>query len=50
VRKIQGGDFFESIPSGCDVYVLKRLLPGFDDEGCLRVLRASRAAIPGPSE
>jgi hypothetical protein len=44
--EIQGGDFLESVPSGGEVYVLKRVLPGFDDERCLRVLRVCREAMP----
>jgi hypothetical protein len=44
--EIRGGDFFESLPVGCDVYVLKRVLPGFDDDRCLAVLRVCRAAMP----
>jgi hypothetical protein len=44
--EIRGGDFFESLPVGCDVYVLKRVLPGFADDRCLAVLRVCRAAMP----
>jgi len=44
--EIRSGDFFESVPSGCDVYVLKRILPGFDDDRCCAILRVCRAAMP----
>ncbi len=44
--EIRSGDFFDSVPPHCDVYVLKRLLPGFDDDRCLAVLRVCRAAMP----
>jgi hypothetical protein len=44
--EIRSGDFFESVPPRCDVYVLKRLLPGFDDDRCIAVLRRCRAAMP----
>lgn len=43
--EIRGGDFFESVPSGYDVYVLKRVL-GFDDDRCLTLLRLCRKAMP----
>jgi S-adenosylmethionine:diacylglycerol 3-amino-3-carboxypropyl transferase len=44
---VQSGDFFESVP-GADVYVLSYILHDWDDESCLRILRAIRnAAAPG---
>lgn len=44
---IQSGDFFESVPEA-DVYVLSYILHDWDDESCLRILRAIRnAAAPG---
>ena len=43
-----GGDFFEEVPAGCDAYLLKDVLHDWDDEACLRILRACRrAARPG---
>jgi len=44
--EILSGDFFESVPPGCDAYILKRVLPGFDDDRCLAVLGVCRAAMP----
>lgn len=44
--QIVAGNFFESVPAGCDVYVLKRVLDGWDDDDALRILRACRQAIP----
>lgn len=44
--QIVAGNFFESVPGGCDVYVLKRVLDGWDDEHALRILRLCRQAIP----
>lgn len=44
--ELRSGDFFESVPRGCDVYVLKRLLPGFDDDRALALLRVCRAVMP----
>src|SRR5262245_33236075 len=44
--QIVSGDFFESLPAGGDVYVLNRVLDGWDDEHALRILRLCRQAIP----
>lgn len=44
--EVRSGDFFESIPGGCDVYVLKRVLPGFDDARAVALLHVCRAAMP----
>jgi hypothetical protein len=42
------GDYFESIPPGCDAYLLKGVLHGWDDARCLRILKNCRAATrPG---
>jgi SAM-dependent methyltransferase len=40
------GDFFESVPPGGDVYVLKSVLGAWNDEDALRLLRSIRSAIP----
>jgi hypothetical protein len=42
-----GGSFFEAIPAGCEVYVLKSVLHDWDDEKAVSILRTCRAAIPG---
>ena len=41
-----GGDFFESVPSGKDLYVLKHILHDWDDERALRILRSVQSAMP----
>lgn len=41
-----GGDFFESVPSGNDLYVLKHVLHDWDDERALRILRNVARAMP----
>lgn len=42
------GDFFESVPEGSDVYLLKSVLHDWDDERCVTILRNCRAAMhPG---
>ena len=44
--QIVAGNFFDSVPVGADVYVLKRVLDGWDDDHALRILRLCRQAIP----
>ncbi|PTL82827.1 methyltransferase [Vitiosangium sp. GDMCC 1.1324] len=39
------GDFFQSVPSGADAYVLKRILHDWSDEVCVRILRHCREAM-----
>lgn len=36
---IRGGNFFGSIPSGADAYLLKHILHDWSDEDCLRILK-----------
>lgn len=43
-----GGDFFEAVPAGADVYLLKHVLASWPDEQALRILRTCAAAMrPG---
>ena len=45
---IVGGDMFESVPLGCDAYILKFIIHDWDDEAAVRVLRTCRRAMhPG---
>jgi hypothetical protein len=44
--QIVAGNFFASVPTGCDVYVLKRVLDGWGDGDAVRILRVCRAAMP----
>lgn len=45
---ILSGNFFDSVPTGGDVYTLSRILHNWNDEQCLRILENCRAAInPG---
>ena len=39
------GSFFESVPSGADIYMLTRVLHNWSDDDCLRILRVCRAAM-----
>ncbi|GHF47208.1 O-methyltransferase [Streptomyces mashuensis] len=42
------GDFLTSVPDGADVYVVKQVLPDWDDENAVRILGACRRAMaPG---
>lgn len=40
------GDFFEAIPPGADLYLLKNIVHDWDDERALRILRNCRHAMP----
>jgi hypothetical protein len=42
------GSFFESVPRGCDAYVMKNILHDWDDERCKTILRNCRSVMdPG---
>jgi SAM-dependent methyltransferase len=41
-----GGDFFEAVPPGKDLYILKHILHDWDDERALRILRNVERAMP----
>jgi hypothetical protein len=41
-----GGDFFESIPSGGDVYLMRHIIHDWSDPDALKILTSCRAAIP----
>lgn len=40
-----GGSFFESVPAGGDLYLLKHILHDWNDEECVRILRCVRDAM-----
>ena len=43
-----GGSFFESVPAGGDLYLLKHILHDWSDEQCVQILRGVREAMtPG---
>jgi len=44
--KLLPGDFFDSIPSGGDVYILQRILHDWDDERCIDICSRCREAMP----
>jgi hypothetical protein len=41
-----GGDIFQRVPGGGDVYLLSRVLQDWDDPACVRLLASVRAAMP----
>lgn len=41
------GDFFEAVPRGGDVYLLKNVLHNWDDDQSLAILRVCRSAMTG---
>lgn len=43
--EIVEGDFFMSVPSGADAYVLKRVLHDWDDDQCRSILRHCRDSV-----
>jgi hypothetical protein len=40
-----GGSFFESVPAGGDVYLLKHILHDWNDDECVKILRNIREAM-----
>src|SRR6266568_6553997 len=40
-----GGDFFETVPAGGDIYLLKKVLHDWDDARAIAILKVCRAAI-----
>ncbi|MDB4936663.1 MAG: O-methyltransferase, partial [Labilithrix sp.] len=46
--ELSPGSFFDSVPKGCDAYVMKHILHDWDDERCIEILKNCRAAMaPG---
>jgi hypothetical protein len=44
--EVVGGSFFDDVPAGADVYVLKRIIHDWEDPEALAILRCVRRAIP----
>ncbi|MGA3326874.1 MAG: methyltransferase [Terriglobia bacterium] len=45
--RLIAADLLESIPAGAQVYMLKNVLHGYDDEQAVRILKNCRSAMPG---
>ncbi|MEK8015951.1 MAG: methyltransferase [Candidatus Parabeggiatoa sp.] len=43
--QVIGGDFFESVPAGGDLYIISRVLLNWDDAHALKILKSCRAAM-----
>ena len=47
--RVEGGSFFDSVPSGGDAYVLKNVIHDWPDEQAVAILRNVRAAVGADS-
>lgn len=46
--EVIGGNFFDAVPAGADLYALKFILHDWSDDRCIRILRNCReATAPG---
>ena len=43
--EVVGGSFFESVPTGADAYVLRRILHDWTDDKCVEILQCVRRAM-----
>ncbi|HEY6423527.1 MAG TPA: methyltransferase [Pseudonocardiaceae bacterium] len=43
--KVVSGDFFDSVPDGCDAYLLSNIIHDWDDDNAVEILRTCRAAM-----
>jgi len=44
--QLTSGDFFQSVPAGCDAYVMKHIIHDWDEARALTILRNCRKASP----
>ena len=44
--QLQEGDFLQSVPNGCDAYLLRYILHNWGDDVCVQILKNCRAASP----
>ena len=44
--ELVAGDFFASVPDGCDLYILQAVIHDWDDERCVTILANVREAMP----
>ena len=47
--EVVAGSFFESVPDGCDAYVLKSIIHDWEDEESIAILRSCRQAMGAES-
>ena len=43
--RLESGSFFETVPKGCDAYIMKYILHDWSDEECVKILTNCRAAM-----
>ena len=43
--RIEGGDFFSSVPAGADAYIMQHILHDWDDSAAISILRNCREAM-----
>lgn len=43
--EVVGGDFFESVPTGADAYIMKAIIHDWDDDRCATILQRCREAM-----
>lgn len=48
--EVRAGDFFDSVPSGADLYVIKSVFQDWDDAGAAAILRTCRAHLPATAK
>jgi len=44
--QLQEGDFLQSVPNGCDAYLLRYILHNWGDDVCIQILKNCRTASP----
>jgi O-methyltransferase len=48
--QLESGDFFESIPTQADIYLMKHIIHGCDDVGSIKILKNIRSAMKDNSK
>ena len=48
--RIEAGDFFEQVPAGGDLYLLRKVIHDWDDERARTILRTCRSAMTDNSQ
>jgi len=43
--KVEGGDFFEAVPKGGDIYIMQQIIHDWDDELAVKILSNCRKAM-----
>jgi hypothetical protein len=43
---LESGSFMETVPSGCDAYVMKHIIHDWDDDVCTKILTMMRERMP----